>query len=446
VGGVTGTFAVSTVKDTTPPVAEFKFPTPYTMSEANSVKVRGTATDNNAITNVKVVVRSFNLDMPSTTLSTTEIDAIPKAETNGVKDFSSWTADIPLTALAENEIKVIATDDRENETLLTDANKVVIRQADVASAFPDEDNQFVDLRSSTIDSQNNRVLASQRGKIRAVDKATGQLGLFIEHESVCSSSLSGLTIDHQTSRLYGVCGGEEIIELNLNDGSFVNKYTIAPNPDRNNFPGLALDRVNGRNRLVLVEEVYEYYAEGGRIMGFSLDSKEFSVISGASEEPLIKGSFGGIAVDGDNYWVTSGGQHEDVGLRKVIKVNAVTGKREVFSDNATGTGELFSALLADGINTAALIEVVKDVKNDRLIVMETNSGKLIAIDLSTAERSLFRDLSYTGTTAIGISSRGLSLDETNEFLQVADGRRRSIIIVDLETREKVILSKNKNNF
>lgn len=441
IGGVSATYSITTIPDTTPPIAEFKFPTPYTMSEAMTVKVRGTATDNNTITNVKVVVRSFNLATPNTTISSTEIAVTPKAE----GDYSSWTVDVPLTALAENEVKVIATDDRNNAISVSDANKVVIRQADVLSAFPDEVNQFDYSQTSMLDVQNNRILVSESSRILAVDKATGQRSLFIEHESVCRNSLYSLTIDRQTSRLYGVCGGEEIIEFNLADGSFISKYTIAPNPNRNSFPGLALDKVNGRNRLVLVEQVYEYEEGGGQIVGFSLESKEFSVISEASELPLIQGSFGGIAVNGDNYWVTSGGQHEDVGLRKVIKVNAVTGKREVFSDNTTGTGELFSALLADGINTAALVEVVKDVKNNRLMVMESNSGKLIAIDLSTAERSLFRDLSYIGTTAIGISSRGLSLDETNEFLQVADWVRNAVILVDLNTSEKVILAKSKNS-
>src|SRR6218665_923751 len=56
IGDVSATYAVTTIPDITPPVAEFKFPTPYTMSEANSVKVRGIATDDHAITSVKVVV------------------------------------------------------------------------------------------------------------------------------------------------------------------------------------------------------------------------------------------------------------------------------------------------------------------------------------------------------------------------------------------------------
>lgn len=437
VGSISGTFAVTTIPDTTPPVAEFKFPTPYTMSEANSVKVRGTATDDHAITSMKVVVRSYNFDAPTVTLSTETIDVTPKA----AGDYSSWTANIPLTALAENEVKVIATDDRENETLLADANKVVIRQANVASAFPDEVNQFANATVSALDTERNRILVADWQKVMAVDIATGQRTVFIEHDSLCSGYLRGFTIDHKSSRLYGLCEGYKLLEFNLLDAAFIEDNIL---PEGIAY-GVSLDLENGRNRLVLVEQVYEFDGGGGRVWAFSLDSKEFAVISEGNELPLIKGSFGGIAVNGDNYWVTSGGQHDDAALHKIISVNAITGKHEVFADNSTGGGELFNALLADG-NTAALLGIVKDTKRNRLIVMEGNANKLLSIDLTTGERSLFKDVSYSGTMGKMVSSQDLDLDDQKEFLLLTDDMRKALILVDLETGEKVILTKSKNDF
>lgn len=445
IGGVSATYSITTIPDTTPPVAEFKFPTPYTMSEANTVKVRGIATDDNTITSVKVVVRSFKLDTPDETIASTVFEVTPKVETNGVKDFSSWTADIPLTALAENEIKVIATDENDNTIPNEDANKVTIRQADVASAFPDEVSQFEIARSSALDTELNRILVADRGKVMAVDIATGQRTVFINHESVCNSRLSGLTIDHQNSRLYGICRTEQILEFNLLDGAFIDQYTITLNPNNESFLGLSLDRFNGRNRLVLVEQIYAYNEGGGRLIGFSLDSKEFSVISDASEQPLIKGSSGGIAIDGDNYWITSGGQHEDVTLRQVIRVNAITGKHELYSDNATGSGELFSAILPDG-NTAALGGIVKDAVNNRFLVFESVSSKILSIDIASGDRSLFKDISYTGITTKFVTSSDLDIHEIKRFIFLLDSRRKALILVDLETSEKVILTKSKNSF
>ncbi len=444
VGSISGTFAVTTIPDTTPPVAEFKFPTPYTMSEANTVKVRGTATDDHAIKSVKVVLRSYKLETPETMIETKEIAAVPKSDVDGLKDFSSWTAEIPLTALAENEIKVVATDYRDNEIEIANANKVVIRQADVKSAFPDEVNEFKSPESITIDNNHNQLLVAGENKIWAVNLLTGQRHFLIDHESTCSyAALSGLTIDVKNSRLYGICKGTEISEFNLLDNSFIDKYTIIPNPKSRSFKDLALDRLNGRNRLVLVERVHEYLGESGRVMDFSLDSKEFSVISENSGQPLINGSLGGIVVDEDSYWVTSGGQHTDATLHKVIKVNAITGKREVFADNTTGSGEFFSGLLPNG-DTAFLSGIIKYTKNNQIIVMEDVSNKLIAINISSGERTLLKNIAYIGAGDVDVFARDLDFDEQKEILLVTDGLRDAIIMIDIETGEKVIITKSKN--
>ena len=440
IGGVSATYIITTLPDTIPPVAEFKFPTPYTMSEANSVKVRGTATDNNTITSVKVVVRSYDLATPDSTISSDEFEVTPIADTDGVKDFSSWTADITLTANAENEIKVIATDEHDNAIALEEANKVVIRQANVRSAFPVEVGQFEVARSSVLDSERNRVLVADRRKVMAVDIATGKQSVFVEYESTCGS-LFALTIDHQNARLYGLCDGRILMAFDLRNGSFIEDYT----PFGTVAFAMSVDRENGRNRLVLVEKIYAFTSSGGRVFGFSLDSKEFSLISAANEQPLIKDAYG-IAVDGDNYWVTSGGQLADAIQHKVIKVNAITGKHEVFSDNTVGSGEPFSALLPDGYNTAALTGLVKDKKYNRLIVMENIANKLLAIDLTTGERSLFSNVTYTGVSSTVVNSINMDFDEQNEFLLITDGMREALIIVDRETGEKVILTKPKNSF
>ncbi|AQT61176.1 hypothetical protein [Cellvibrio sp. PSBB023] len=440
IGGVSATYTITTLPDTIPPVAEFKFPTPYTMSEANSVKVRGTATDNNTITSVKVVVRSYDLATPDTTISSDEFEVTPITDTDGVKDFSSWTANITLTANAENEIKVIATDEHGNTTALEEANKVVIRQANVRSAFPVEGDQIYNIGNSVLDIERNRILMTENRKVTVVDIATGQRSAFIDHESICNDPLYGLIIDYQNARFYGRCGGYKMMVFDLLDGSFIEDYMSFGGAAF----GMSLDRENGRNRLVLVENTSASAEGGGRVLGFSLDSKEFSLISAASEQPLIKNSRN-IAIDGDNYWVTSGGQLADVTQHQVIKVNAITGKREVFSDNTIGSGELFSARLPDG-ETAALRGIVKDKKYNRLIVMESISNKLLAIDLTTGERSLFKDMSYAGASDKTVLSRDMKLDEQNEFLLITDDMRQALIIVDRETGEKLILNKSENSF
>jgi hypothetical protein len=445
VGGVEGTFAVTTINDTFPPVAEFKFPTPYTMSEASEVKVRGTATDDNEITSVKLLVRSFNLATPTVTISEKEIDAIPKSETNGVKDYSSWTAVIPLAENAENEIKVVATDVRDNSNEQATAHKVKIRQAPIANAFPDENNQFVNLRNVGLDNGEilNRIIVADNGRVWQVDVETGIRTLFIDHQDLCINKQEGLTVDHKTSQIYGICN-KQIFIFNLIDGAYVSKFSITPYHGSYSFTGLSLDRSGGRNQLVIIDNASEFIEEGRTIMGFSLDTKEFSLISNGNEYPPLKGSNGSVAIMKNQYLVPSGGQHKDINLHAVISVDAVTGKHSVYADNVTGSGELFSALLPNG-NTAALTAVVIDEKNDRVFVYESLTGKFIAIDEKTGFRSLFMDASYINSSSKP-SFVDLDLDEKNRILLLTDSRRKALVMIDLVNREKVIISKSENDF
>jgi len=437
IGGVSATYAVTTITDTTPPVAEFKFPTPYTMSEATTVKVRGTATDDHAITSVKVVVRSFDLDTPNVTISSNEIAATPKAE----GDYSSWTVDVPLTALAENEIKVIATDDRNNVTAINDANKVVIRQADVRSAFPNEVNQFnraVSLVFDKYDGRNRALVAQSYGNdknVIAVDLETGRRSIAFTSPDC---SLFGLTIDPITKHIFGVCEGN-LYEFNLNDGELISSYTV------HGFsfiiPNMRIDRNNGRNRLVLLERRESEFS--GRIFTFELDTKIFSTISAADQLPPFE--YGeSFLLDGDNYLVPGSDFKSDFG-GQIISVNALDGTRRILSDNSIGTGDLYGG--SGYADVPFLSTMVKDSKLNRLFVMENWSSRIFTVDLETFNRKIFSDISYVqpDITRKDAGSIDMEIDETRGHIYLAENRRQSIIIVDSETGAKVILSKSKND-
>src|SRR5690606_19988513 len=130
---------------------------------------------------------------------------------------------------------------------------------------------------------------------------------------------------------------------------------------------------------------------------------------------------------------------------KVIRVDATTGKREIYSDNSIGLGELFSAKLPNG-ETAVLQGVVKDDRSNRLIVMEDLANKILTIDLDTRERRLFKDISYIGSNDKDVYANDFDLDHKSELLLITDGLRKAILMVDNVTGEKLILSKSPNNF
>lgn len=441
VGGVRGTFTVTTIADTTPPVAEFKFPTPYTMSEANSVKVRGTATDKHAISRVKLLVGGI------------EIEATPKSETDGVKDFSSWTATVPLTANAENEIKVIATDDRNNTTVTANANKVTVRQADVAEAFPDEVNQFVWLPESiTLDQRvgRNHLLMSDHDKdiIYSIDLATGERSEFLKvKDDDCPNHLEGITLDAINNKLYAFCDttSKFLLEYNLISGELQASYKMDTYVA---IKGMAIDRNGGRNQLVLVASFSESWnndEEIGAVYRFDLDTKTFSILSANKNQliPIVESRH--ITVDGDRYFVISGAESGDADTRKVISVDALTGARSILSSNAVGTGDLFSNTLPNGW-TAVLMGLHAQPQLGRVLLNEVG-GKLFSVDMATGNRSVFKDLSYVQPNADQkIINQDIVVDDTTNIAYIDDQYRQSILAIDLITQEKVILSKSKNNF
>lgn len=431
IGGVVGTYAITTIDDEIAPVAEFKFPTPYTMSEANSVKVRGTATDEHVITSVKLLVGE------------TEIEATPKSEANGVKDFSSWTATIPLTANAENEIKVIATDDRNNTTLVANANKVTVRQADVKSAFPSEDNQF-DFISSNLLFDNydgrNRILVIDDGtdQVVSVDLSTGLRTTLFDDDC----SLTAWTIDPVSKHIFGMCdAGTGLKEYDLKTGQNVATYEVTAG----NFSivrAMTVDRNNGRAQIVMVGDAN--HETNWVVTGFSLANKSFFMISNDDQSPEIQTNYA-VIVNKDEYLLPGGRFDSDAG-GEIISVSPINGTRKIVSNNSIGTGDEYSGYLNE-IRTASLSGTVVDATTNNLIAIEGWTNKLFSINLDTFNRKIISDFSYKNeSTKQYISSSDLRLDEESGRLYLADDRRQSLLIIDKETGEKVILVKSKNNF
>ncbi len=429
VGNVSGTFAVTTIPDTTPPAAEFKFPTPYTMSEANSVKVRGTATDDHAIMSVKVVVTN---NLNATML---EIPGVPKAE----GDFSSWTADVPLTPSSENEIKVMAMDDRNNLTVIDAANKVTIRQADVSSAFPDEDNQFEYIfQGLAVDnaSARNRLLITDDRRLISVDVTNGKRSKLIEG----SDQLMSIALDPAQDKLY-VSSENSIIEYTLSTGERINKYITDL---LSTVHVIAIDVVNNVKSIIGVESTYG--GDGTNIARFSLQSKTFDILSPESSEPKITASQG-VAVDStrNRILVSSGGQSDESDSHSVISVDYNSGVHSIFSSNTIGQGEGFTGALPNG-RKAGLFHLA--VGKEYLYLAEY-PNKIFKIDLENGNRSLVNNVTYHNATErhqLDVAYGAMQYQFESELLYAIENFRNAIFVIDTQTNERVILSKSKNDY
>jgi hypothetical protein len=327
---------------------------------------------------------------------------------------------------------------------LSNEKKVVIRQANVSSAFPDEVNQFKSIFAGLVidrDAERNRLLVSEGryDQIIAVDLATGQRTVFAD--SFENNEPFALAIDTISKRLFASSRGP-LYEINIVDGSIVNAFETAP---LNNYFDMVIETVNGQTNLVFVENVY---LAPGKLAKFSLFNNELVIISDETKIPGLEDVFGfDIDLHNNRYLFASGGQADDIDKHAVIAVDRATGQHSVLSSNAVGTGPLFSGVLPEGYS-AALIDIEVDQKRSRALVSEF-PAKVFVVDLATGNRSMFTDLSYKNVgseSAKSFELYNMKIDADNDVLFGLDARRESVLLIDLETEERVIISKSQNNF
>ena len=432
VGGVSGTFTITTKLDTTPPVAKFQSPTPYTMSETMSVNERAAATDDHAITSVKLVA------------GPTEIEATPKSETDGVKDFSTWSAIVPLTANAENEIKVIATDDRGNTTEAGLANKVVVRQrVDYSGVFPDSGSPIKTTSGLVLDRKNNRLLyaeiSEERYKISEIDISTASSKIFIDFEQEQLSSFAMGVIDQNNQYVYfPLTSARKIIKINLENPS---DYSVHENEAYGStHRTLTLNNTGEVPQLISARNTSD--SNSGGIVTTRLDNWETSVLSDAflgipdSTIPLDDTSAVVFDQKKNRYLASS--------MDAVIAVDASTGVRSMFSNESVGSGDAYGAGESGKIKAIAL-----DEPRNRLIVHEIFTGNIFAVDLDTAERSVISQITLLHPTSDvwpdnEKSFIGSQIDVENELLYTVHHRVKALMVVDLQSGQQLVLSKAAN--
>lgn len=425
VGDVNGTFSVTTVLDTTPPVAEFKFPTPYTMSEANEVKVRGVATDDHAITSVKVVVNGA----PG-------VEVTPTAP----GDYSSWTATVSLSENSENEIKLIAIDERENETVIEQANKVVIRQrVDYKNAFPDSGSPIDFTDTLLLDRSRNRLLYSTNKKIYEISIDTASSKVFTDFGGQLLNGLGKGTIDKSAEFAYiPVVSGKSILKLNLSNS---NEYSFHQNGAYGkSHTAIAIN--DSDRRAILISALGS--SSESEIVSTDLDSWEATILPDnlltEADSTLSFGRVNAVAYDQKNNRYFFASWQSDA----VYTVDVVTGKRKIFSNESIGTGDAYGAGLEEAIQSLAL-----DLPRNRLIVPEMITGNIFAVDLDTADRMIISKMTLTHPTSnIWPDNEknyiGAEIDTENELLYTVHHRVKALMVVDLQSGQQLVLSKAAN--
>ncbi len=269
------------------------------------------------------------------------------------------------------------------------------------------------------DSENNRLLLVDmaNASIKAMDGVDNS-----QSEFVAGAIGNGQRFTWPRSVEYGaqcqcVYVGDqgEIIEVDLSGGD---RKSIASGIVGSSVYDLFLDTDNNQLFALTLTALTK----------IDLDSGSLEVISSASvgTGPAFVTS-SGLAVDvsAQTAWLASYDQSS------IIQVDLVTGNRVTLSNASNGSGPNLSS---------APLGVVLDASNGRLLV--ANGSSVIAVDLSTGNRSYFSNAGTAGPAIQGV--RELALDEKrNRLLILTNGgslNYPALLAVDLTTGERTLLS------
>lgn len=179
IGGVEGEYVVTTMADTEAPVVNIVFPPENSMTQSESILVRGTATDLSAISRILIVATSGEVEATSS------------------DEFATWEALVPLND-GNNTLTITSFDALNN--LNEAAGEVRLLLDDDLGFFPDDQVELTEIETLVVDEANNRLLVSGGAmpEIHEIELGTGTRRLF-SHNATPNSD--DTTVEEPTSIL-----------------------------------------------------------------------------------------------------------------------------------------------------------------------------------------------------------------------------------------------------
>ncbi|MHC5066382.1 MAG: hypothetical protein ACYTG5_20700, partial [Planctomycetota bacterium] len=361
------------------PFASIAFPPPNSLTDGESVLVRGRAFDPDGVAEVWVNGLLAESD----------------------DDFANWLVRVPLVN-GENMLVVGARDQLGNLALPADQARI---ESQAVLSNP---------RGIAIDRLNGRALVVDRSQ-----QAVIAIDLESENRRLISSSsrgtgpefgyLSDIALDGSRAL---VADGflEAIIAVDLlsGDREMLSGMGTGSGPDFGSLRGV---EVLGDQALVLD-------TTADRLFLVDLASGDRTILSDANHGvgPLFP-SPTGIAANATHAFLT------DSSIDAVIAIDLTTGDRSILSDPSTGTGPIFG--------TPSSIEV----HGSRILLLETSSKKgVLAIDIASGNRSIisYGDIGsgpeFDRPVMLALDENRVLVSESSSSLRPGSGR---ILAVDL---------------
>ena len=400
IGGVEGSFEITTLADTTAPVAEFMFPPPVSMTEGDTLRVRGKIRDD--FSSVENAIISVNGIEQSLVITPNEDGTV------------SWDVTVEL-AEGENTLVVSAIDSEGNDSLDEEGMaQVNVRRDASLNSYPDTESPLIAPRAMVYDQNNDRLLVTGDESISiisSIDVQTGERSLFFD----LTQSLGAIQdlLINEDNKLF-VMDQASIVALDITS------YLGSPFAfllDDIDEEKLIVPNTNSRNVLTV-----------------QLDLSIPTVLSENNDTDLGVGleTIRGIALDRTygRYLLASPTN------QVVYAVDRVSGYRSIFSGIDEGSGDEFSPAA-----TGYLRRIVVDEKRQRAIVVEDVTGQIFSVRLSDASRSIISSSKIDENNPMG-RIYGMAVKDFDSYIFVGDPDTAAIFAVDIETGHRVYFSKN----
>ncbi|HED52356.1 MAG TPA: hypothetical protein ENI83_02250 [Gammaproteobacteria bacterium] len=454
-GGGGGSGGPGSEADSDAPTAAILYPPAMSLTEGDSITVRGTASDASEIT----VLRVNGVDAVSDDGYATWTATVPLAP--GMNKLSVETGDIALNG-ADNVDEVIieagpllskprspVLDSVNNRVFLLDSWRRVVsvdlkngaRTIVSDESTPDSVNVLRRPVDMVLDGANQRLLVVDMfsRSVLAVDLTTGARTVVSDATTTVVSDATtdeginafespvALALDNQSEILYVSDNGlNAVLSVDLNSGA---RKVLSDSPDNGNSifsPGdLVLDSTNKR---LLVLDFYQSYQKD--VVSIDLATGVRTILSG-NGQPDTENEFSSpaaLALDELNSQLFVA----DPGLPAVVAVDLETGRRTILSDNDA----------PDNARNALQkpVGLALDRRNNRLLLTDQGLDALLAVDMRSGSRTILSDGRLPDANNGLGSPNDVLIDRANRRLLVADSVLDAVVAVDLETGARTIIS------
>lgn len=428
------------------PAAVVVFPPPASVTNAETITIRGTAGD-------------------ATSVSAVTVNGTPATSTDG---FATWTAEVSLGE-GENDV-VVATEDSLGNRAEEAARVRLVRAVDIAPSAS----------AVTWDRVNNQavVLDANTKSIFTVDPATRKRSLLSDGNTGAPALQTPIALgwDVDNARILVVDRGPEaeegvepqpaIIAVDPVSGarSVLSDAGRGSGPPLTSPTGVTWDEENGRalvldgplfnQVLVAIDEsgAREVVADLGPaiIVGVALtwdeDLDRALVLDGFGKAlhavDVRNGSTALVSGPGDGganefslpVAVTWDPVHKeaivtDLGLDALLAVNVQTGTRAILVSPSVGTGAV----------PRSPVSATWDYAANRILVVDSELGAVLAVSADSGN-AVVLSTAYHGAGPALRTATALSWDPENNRALLADATLRGVMAIDPATGDRTVLS------